>query len=557
MKNIKPHFKRVLCGFFALFTLFTLRGDYALAQTDKSMPIVRLQQPAPRENEMIIRIFDQGGAPGRVQIFLNGRQYAADARGLTADGRGLVAEARAIAAEGRGGLLLRVRLQGPLVRPGGENEIRVVAYNANGEAAPAQTMRWQAPAQIERSPSRLFAIVTGVSRYADPAKIASLKFAAKDARDFAQALRAVAEPIFKDRVEIHLLTGEANAPETPGLARGTATKYNVQTAFAAVAREARSQDVVVVFFAGHGVAVQQGGYYFFTQDARTVEITASPFKEWFISSTELATWCGDINAEKQVLIFDTCAAGAVTNISPVQGRDLTPDQTHAMQRLNDAVGHHVLMGSMATAASYEASRYDQGLLTYALLEGIKGRALREGKFVDVLALFHYAVERVPELAKNINGVQKPLIATPKTLGLKAPTGAVQSDSFDIGEVTEANWAQIPGAAELPQVRLTLINEKQENSVGPDRLGVQEALRIALQELSNADSFVLLDDADPPGTIAIGGRYSERNGTVTARLILRRAGNPLGEPIEVTGSSVPALVKQLAAKISVAVKSSGQ
>ena len=54
-----------------------------------------------------------------------------------------------------------------------------------------------------------------------------------------------------------------------------------------VAKQARAQDVVLVFFAGHGVAVRNGGgYYYFSQDARNAEITGSPFKDWFISSDE-------------------------------------------------------------------------------------------------------------------------------------------------------------------------------------------------------------------------------------------------------------------------------
>ena len=45
------------------------------------------------------------------------------------------------------------------------------------------------------------------------------------------------------------------------------------------------------------------------------------------------------------------------------------------------------MGSAADAVSYEASRYGQGLLTYSLLQGMKGAALKEDQYVDVSKLF--------------------------------------------------------------------------------------------------------------------------------------------------------------------------
>jgi uncharacterized caspase-like protein len=59
------------------------------------------------------------------------------------------------------------------------------------------------------------------------------------------------------------------------------------------------------------------------------------------------------------------------------------DAKRAIERAKDRAGLYVLMGSAPDAMSYEANQYNQGLLTYALLEGMSGRALREEHFVDV------------------------------------------------------------------------------------------------------------------------------------------------------------------------------
>lgn len=54
------------------------------------------------------------------------------------------------------------------------------------------------------------------------------------------------------------------------------------------------------------------------------------------------------------------------------------------------------MGSAAAAVSYEASQYGRGLLTYSLLQGMRGAALRDDAFVDVQRLFQYAADQVPQ-----------------------------------------------------------------------------------------------------------------------------------------------------------------
>ena len=53
---------------------------------------------------------------------------------------------------------------------------------------------------------------------------------------------------------------------------------------------------------------------------------------------------------------------------------------------------------------------------------MKGAKLRENQFADVSLLFDYAQLTVPQMAKNIGGIQQPRIITPDV-----------SRSFDIGK----------------------------------------------------------------------------------------------------------------------------
>ncbi len=108
----------------------------------------------------------------------------------------------------------------------------------------------------------------------------------------------------------------------------------------------------------------------------------------------------------------------------VEKRDIPGDAIRAIAQINRSSGFHILMGCSADADSYESSQYGQGLLTYALLEGMQTtKGLRkdsEGFREDVQALFQYAKDRVPQLAESIGGIQEPRIAAP------------QGDTFAIG-----------------------------------------------------------------------------------------------------------------------------
>ena len=264
--------------------------------------------------------------------------------------------------------------------------------------------------EAEPNPPELYAIVCGVSEYAEPTL--NLRFAAKDAEDMARALELAGKRLFgADKVHLNLLSTGANPKAHKP------TKENLRKAFESV-RKARPTDVLVVYLAGHGIDLKQGGdeYCYLTADARGTDTTAladpAVLALWTVTSSELVDWIKQIPALKQVMLLDTCAAGAAA-AKLMDHRDLSGDQVRALDRLKDRTGFHVLLGCAADRVSYEASQYSQGLLTYSLLQGMAGARLREGEYVDVSGLFQYAADEVPNLARGIGGVQKPLVMAPR------------------------------------------------------------------------------------------------------------------------------------------------
>ena len=62
---------------------------------------------------------------------------------------------------------------------------------------------------------------------------------------------------------------------------------------------------------------------------------------------------------------------------------------------------------------------------------MRGAGCARASTCDVVELFGFAADKVPELARDIGGVQRPIVASPR--------GA----SFDIGRLTAAEKNKIP------------------------------------------------------------------------------------------------------------------
>jgi hypothetical protein len=156
--------------------------------------------------------------------------------------------------------------------------------------------------------------------------------------------------------------------------------------------------------------------------------------------------------------------------------------------------------------SYEATRYAQGLLTYSLLEGMKGAALDRGEFVEVGKLFAYATDRVPALAGDIGGVQRPLVS--------APRGTA---SFPIGQLTAADKPNVPLAAARP---LVLPSNFQDAVRLKDTLALKAEVDKQFRNLAAVNrgaKVVFIDAAEFPGALEVAGRYEVSGGNVTVEV----------------------------------------
>lgn len=522
-------------------------------------PDVATAGSADTEGKFNIHLINCGGGIGQVQVFVNGKPFVADARG---------SHPEPSAKE----TTIRVDLKAAPLIPGQRNEIRVVAWNAEhyvhsrgtiveyfpGSGVSAKGGEGNIPTVASGTGGRsyhpdLYAIVAGISNYSNPQL--QLNFSSKDAESMATAIQLAGDRLFGcGHVHIYLFSSRDQAP--PGvpctigpsvaadeLVWARPTKVDIQRAFE-TAKKSQPWDVLVVYFSGHGVAFGDT-YAYPTEDANTIHPNdlsndSQLLAQTAITSGELAEWMGrDIPATHEVMILDTCAAGAAA-LKFAQARDNEGDRIRAMDTLKDNTGLHLLMGSAADTSSYEASPYGHGLLTYALLQGMRGSALKNDNDVDVDMLFDYAVAQVPNLARAIGETQQP-----------APFAPLGTRSFDIGELLPGDRAEISLAPPKPVIgRPELLNGAELT----DNLGLEELLRSDLRDETDLisrgnapDPPAFFEDAsDIPGAISVSGIYTVNSNQVTVKLRMDYAGKAL--PIKAvvgSASDVPGLARKLA------------
>lgn len=270
-------------------------------------------------------------------------------------------------------------------------EIAVIAENRFAASEPDTVrVKWRGKAPQEEFvvKPKLYVLAIGVSQYAN--KDLALGFAAKDAQDFAAALKRQHGGLYRDVV-------------TKVLTDARATKDEILDGLDWISKETTSKDVAMVFLAGHGVNDAHGIYHFLpaNADPEKLKRTGVPFSD--IKNT-VASLAG-----KALFFVDTCHSGNVMGTRR-GGVDITGVVNELASAENGAV---VFAASTGNQYSLEDSAWGNGAFTKALVEGLSGKADYAGKGkISVNMLDLYLSERVKELTK---GKQTPTTTKPQTI----------------------------------------------------------------------------------------------------------------------------------------------
>ena len=288
----------------------------------------------------------------------------------------------------------------------GENRFRAIGVGPGGvEGRPAT-----AEARIDAVPSppdmRLVSI--GINDYVRPAW--ELFYARNDAEAIVSALRDQGGRLFEDVRAATLLDSSADRQAIEERIRG---------------KSSSPRDVLVVYFSGHGYALQEehGWEWYllpFTREWKDKTASRAEHDEkvrrYGLSSRRLMELLTTTEAQRVLLVLDSCQSGAMVQAFrtlSASGNRVVDDAVaqKALRRIARVGGIHVLAASRAHETATELQLAPHGALTYLVLEGIQGSADGDGdREIRVSEIVDYATAEMPKLARRL--VQEPISQKP-------------------------------------------------------------------------------------------------------------------------------------------------
>lgn len=263
------------------------------------------------------------------------------------------------------------------------NRVKDLTCPIGGEAAPERSRAPLGPVRNK------FALVVGVSRFAD-STIPQLRFAAKDARDFATAL---ADPCL----------GRFPRENVRLLADAEATRANVLEALNSIILQAQEDDLVLLFFSTHGSPAREedglrGIGYLVTYDTEL----ARPWVNG-LEFQDLRQKADLIKARRLITFLDSCYSGQVRGdgskdlLLDVGG--ITPQDA---KLLLSGEGSYVISSSAETERSWESEALQNGFFTYYLIDAMR----RQGGSPTLDEVFDHLARRVPAAVAREKGARQ-------------------------------------------------------------------------------------------------------------------------------------------------------
>ena len=407
-----------------------------------------------------------------------------------------------------------------------ENTISVKSLTAKSSISSRSVSISERLIEKSNASPNLYAVVVGVSDY--KGNDLDLKFAAKDAVDMANAIDVSAKKLLntdgKDHVfvyRVHTAAGRDKFPE----------KNTIRQLFSEISSKAQPNDILMIFFAGHGVLEsEKSQFYFLTADASGATVSGA-LKDVGISTEELSDWIKPqvMKAQKRILIFDACNSGqAIKEIVSINqdGKNLLAargddngKRIKAIEKLNEKSGMFILSASASNQNAYELGKYNQGALTYSLLKAIKEQPeiLEDRQYLNVSRWFDAAEKSVNELSRETGARQQPQL--------------VSTSNFNIGVVDD----DVRNRIILPfEKSLFTRSEFRNADLRIDNLKLRTLVDKRLEEISDnkQDGLLLYSpEFDGINIYAISGDYTVAGNTVTLSLILTKGGTEIKAKFE--------------------------
>ena len=266
----------------------------------------------------------------------------------------------------------------------GENEISINAFNSdNTVQSYMKTIKIKSKLNPEEPHLYVFSI--GINQYKD--MNATLKYAAKDAKDFNKKVVSQSVTLYKPQNIHHVILIDKDA-----------NKENILSKINELSKIIKPTDSFILYIAGHGVLLQNQ-FFILTHDYDGNFSTSS-----MISSNEIVDISKRVKSLRQLIVFDSCHAGGVDDI--VSGL-----YDSRMSVLAKKMGLHIFASANSIEGALDGYN-GNGLFTYTLLDGLNDNKNadkdKNGK-ISIVELGKYSKISTIEISKIIGHNQTPLI----------------------------------------------------------------------------------------------------------------------------------------------------
>jgi serine/threonine protein kinase/uncharacterized caspase-like protein len=239
------------------------------------------------------------------------------------------------------------------------------------------------------TPRNAVALLFGIGEYQQGERIAPLRYPGRDARSLARLL-ADRDCCGFPRERVALLTD-----------RHASRRDVVRRLSRWLPRQAEGAELVLIYFAGHGVVQPVGGRdegFLLPHDADPDDVIGTG-----IAMSDVARWIEGIDAGAIVVCLDCCHAGSILPREGISLRAVDRDmliQPSVIGQLGGR-GRFLIASCDKGQKSIEAEEFRHGLFTHHLLQGLRGAADRDGDGqVGVAELFNYVAAAVSRDARE-------------------------------------------------------------------------------------------------------------------------------------------------------------
>jgi WD40 repeat protein len=272
----------------------------------------------------------------------------------------------------------------------GDNLITVTAFDADQTIDAGEAIRLPIHYEASTAPDAptLYIVSIGIDQY-NAAELPKLENAVNDAKGIIDILASNTKGLFSALKPVALLNEQA------GLNK-------IKQALAQVAKEAKPNDLVVLFLAGHGISID-GRYYFMPQDAKLSGNIKEQIKATALTQKTLSDLLSALPTSRVAVLIDSCNAGAFAVMgSVVQNSSHERAWTGSLAQ---NTGRFVLAGTSTEQEALDGIN-GHGVFTAVLLEGLSGKADQEmgnrDQHINITELLAYTRQRVPEEAHKIS-----------------------------------------------------------------------------------------------------------------------------------------------------------